>query len=102
MRSQQRSQFEHNHRRRADRAAQIMAINSFTRDGRRAHWQTSWGKLGPDRNGAEMVARAPCACRPEGKPLDETKPCARDALTIRSVGKCSWCFVIVYQCPNTH
>ena len=23
-------------------------------------------KLGPDRNGAELASRAPCACRPEG------------------------------------
>ena len=36
MRSQRRSQFEHDHRRRADRAPQITA--SFTRDRRQAHW----------------------------------------------------------------
>ena len=35
-RSQRRSQFEHDHRRTADRAPQITA--SFTRDKRRAHW----------------------------------------------------------------
>ena len=27
-----------------------------------------WGKLTPDRIGAEMVERAACACRPEGSP----------------------------------
>ena len=42
-RSQRRSQFEHDHRRRADRAPQVAA--SFTRD-------IAWGKLGPDRTGA--------------------------------------------------
>ena len=60
MRSQRRSQFEHDHRRRADRAPQITA--SVTRDWRRTHWLIQWGKLGPYRIGAEMVARAACAC----------------------------------------
>ena len=64
MRSRRRSQFEHDHRQRADRTPQITA--SFTRDRRRAHWHIWWGKLGRDRNCAEMVARVPCACRPEG------------------------------------
>ena len=64
MRSQKRSHFERDHRRRADRAPQVKA--SLTRDRRRAHWHIEWGKVGPDRNGAEIVARAPCACRPEG------------------------------------
>ena len=64
MRSKRRSQFEHDHRRRADRAPQIAA--SFTRDRRRAHWHILWGELGPDGIGAQMVARAPCACRTEG------------------------------------
>ena len=63
MRSRRRSQFEHNHRRKADRAPQITA--SFTRDRRRAHWHMRWGKLGRDGIGAEMVARAPSACNPE-------------------------------------
>ena len=50
MRSQRRSQFEHDHRRRADRAPQITA--SHTRDRRRAHWhicieREAW--TGPNR-----------------------------------------------------
>ena len=27
---------------------------------------TQWGKLGPDRIGAQMVTKAPCVCRLEG------------------------------------
>ena len=63
MRSQRRSQFKHDHRR-ADRVLHVTA--SFMRDMRRAHWHIHWRKLGPDRIGAEMVARAPYVRRPEG------------------------------------
>ena len=61
-----RSQFEHDHRRRADRAPQITA--SFTRGRRRAHLHICWGKLGSDRIDGEMIARMACASRPEGRP----------------------------------
>ena len=53
----------HYHLRRADWAPQTTA--SFTRGRRRALWYIWWGKLGPDRIGAEVFARAACACRPE-------------------------------------
>ena len=60
MRWQRRSQFEHDHRRRADRAPEIEA--SFTQDRRRAHWHIhivgdAW--TGPNRrqNGRESGAR---------------------------------------------
>ena len=62
--SQRRSQFKHDYCRGADRAPQIAA--NFTRDRRRVHRHTYWGKLGLDRIGAQMVTKAPCMCRPEG------------------------------------
>ena len=66
MRLSRRSHFEHNHLRRAEKAPLITA--RFTRNRRRTHRPILWGKLGPDRIGAEMFARAPCACRPEERP----------------------------------
>ena len=62
--SQRRSQFEHDHRQRADLAPRIRS--SFTRNRRRAHWQILWGKRRPERIGAQILTKAPCACRPEG------------------------------------
>ena len=43
------------------------------------------------RNDRESAVRV----RAWGKPLDGTKPCAREAFTIHSVRKCSWCFIII-------
>ena len=68
MHSQRRSQFEHDHRRRADQAT-----------GSLAHIMgEAW--TGPNRrpNGRENAVRV----QARGKPLDGTKPCAREALTI--------------------
>ena len=74
---------EHDHRRRSDRAPQTTA--SFTPDRRRAHWHTWWGKLGPNRNSAEMAARAPCACRPEGNLSTGRSHALVKALTFRTL-----------------
>ena len=96
---QRYSQFEHDHRRRADRAPQITA--SFTRDRRRVHWHIWWGKLGSDRIGGEMVVRAACASRPKGSPwtgqsreLVKPHPLSLSENVIDVIKS--------YQCPNTH
>ena len=65
MRSQRRSQFDHDHRRRADRAQQIAAkLHARQAAGSLVHIVgEAW--TGPNRC-PKMVMRAPCACRPEG------------------------------------
>ena len=52
---------------------------------------------GPNRcpNGQESAVHV----QAWGKPLDGTKPCAREAFTVHSVLKCGWCFIII-SIPN--
>ena len=94
---QRRSQFEHDHRRRVDRTPLIKA--SFTRDRRRAHWHIV-GKLGPDRVGGEIVARAACASRPTESPwTGQSRELVNPyALTLSRLFDVFYS----YQCPNTH
>ena len=98
-RSTRRPQVKHDHRRRADRAPQIAV--SFTQNERRAHWHIQWGKLRPDRIGAEMVTSAPCPCKPEGSlSAEQTRPLVKhSSLTLsRKVVH----VLYSHQSPTTH
>ena len=95
MRSQRRSQFEHDHRRRADRAPENTA--SFTRDRRRAHWHIMGEALtGPNRcrNGRESAV---CEASGRDKAVRAVRLNYSLCPEINVVDGLQSC-----QCPNPH
>ena len=94
---QRRSQFEHDHRRRADRAPQNRDwFHARQAAGSRAQIvREAW--IGSNRWQDSRASGV--LVQVGGKPLDATKPWDRQALPSHPVRNCNWKYT-PYQCPN--